>query len=80
MGQLEQDDFYQSKRIYAEAMVELLDREGGDTAKKRLAELFADETLSLFPEKLDRHSLYFTIINLTKEQMLYRDSKLNRKQ
>ncbi|MEM7552304.1 MAG: hypothetical protein AAF363_21645 [Bacteroidota bacterium] len=75
----EQDkiDFFHSKRIYAEAMVHLLEAEGTASVHKRLGELFAQETLKFFSANFTRDELYNTIMAMERDDLVYRDESLN---
>lgn len=77
MTEQDKEDFFQSKRIFAEAMVNLLESHGRESVRKNLGELFADQTLKLFPTKFTKENLYKTIIDMKRDELVYRDDSLN---
>ena len=72
MTQQDKIDFFHSKRIFAEAMVNLLENEGTASVNRSLGELFAEDTLKLFSADFTKDELYDTIMAIRKDELIYR--------
>ena len=68
----DEESFAQGLRLYAEAMVDYLEKSGSGAARGKLEKLFDDTTMARFPKTLTGKSLYETITGLKKEGIGYR--------
>jgi hypothetical protein len=73
----EEEDFYQAKRIYANAVCTILERAGAEAAKRELEKAFADATLEGFPDGLTKDNIYDTIMGMGRSEIVYREEKYN---
>ncbi|MEO1545325.1 MAG: hypothetical protein AAFU74_01140 [Bacteroidota bacterium] len=75
----EEESFFHGVRIYTEALIMTLEKEGEMAVKLRLRETFGDETLKLFPKDLTKENLSKTLMGLNQNEVVYREKKFNDK-
>ena len=71
----EEESFAQGLRLYAEAMVDYLEKNGNVATRGKLGKLFDDTTMQKFPRTLTGRNLYETITGIKKEDIGYRENE-----
>ena len=69
---IEDQDFYHSKRFFAEAVVLTFKKRGETKVRECLGNLFEDETIMLFPKVFAEESLCQSILSLKQEEIKYK--------
>jgi len=65
-------EFYQSKRLFSLAFVNMLNKMGPDYTRDKLKVVFEESTFSNFPEMLTEQNLEITIHNLKSEDVKFK--------
>lgn len=65
-------EFYQSKRLFSLAFVNILNKMGSEYTRDKLKLIFEESTFSLFPDVLTEKNLETTIHNFKTEDVIFR--------
>jgi len=65
-------EFFQSKRLFSLALVNMLNKMGSEYTKDKLKVIFEESTFSLFPNVLTEKNLEITIQNFKNEDVKFK--------